>query len=393
MKTMINQLMQLDNCLNPSFGIHLNVYSMKKKLFITCAAILTAVSAQSQTPSWQSSGNDLLSDPMATTQVGIAVPQTEGGDRLTVGGNIGFGFTTGAMRHIWGRSPNYGLAMFSGTNWNDGAAVLLGGHDYAGGKGDVTISAAQESNGINGGSVFFRRWGTGGWATNMTIAPSGNVGIADDAPNDKLTVNGNIGFSIPSTGFRHIWGRSSGYGLAIYSANDWNDGAGILLGGKHNATGNGDVIISAADDGNGWGGSVFFKRWSISNNWVTNMVIDKDGKVIIGDVPNTNTAHTYGLYVEKGVITSRVKVALTNDPTNWSDFVFADDYQLRSLNEVEDFIKENKHLPEIPSTEEVHKEGLDLAQMDAKLLQKVEELTLYIIQQQKEIDELKSKMK
>jgi hypothetical protein len=97
--------------------------------------------------------------------------------------------------------------------------------------------------------------------------------------------------------------------------------------------------------------------------------------------------------VEDGILTERIKVALPSDPTNWSDFVFADDYKLRSLDEVEDFIKENKHLPEIPSTEEVHKEGLDLAQMDAKLLQKVEELTLYVIQQQKEIDYLKSKIK
>lgn len=125
-----------------------------------------------------------------------------------------------------------------------------------------------------------------------------------------------------------------------------------------------------------------------SYNWGDGYI---DGYLRIGN--GVSLPSGYKLYVEDGILTEKVKVALSSDPTNWSDFVFDENYDLRPLSDVEKFIKKNKHLPEIPSTEEVHKEGLDLAQMDAKLLQKVEELTLYVIQQQKEINELKKQLK
>jgi hypothetical protein len=66
------------------------------------------------------------------------------------------------------------------------------------------------------------------------------------------------------------------------------------------------------------------------------------------------------------------------------DYVFAEDYKLKSLQEVEDYIKENKHLPEIPSAQEIEKNGLMLAEMNMNLLKKIEELTLYIIEMKKE---------
>ena len=76
----------------------------------------------------------------------------------------------------------------------------------------------------------------------------------------------------------------------------------------------------------------------------------------------------------------------------WADFVFEKDYTLRPLSEVEAYIADNGHLPEIPSTQEVMKSGIELPVMDAKLLQKVEELTLYLIEQQKEIAELRKEL-
>ena len=76
--------------------------------------------------------------------------------------------------------------------------------------------------------------------------------------------------------------------------------------------------------------------------------------------------------------------------TDWSDFVFDDGYNLRPLGEVERYIEANRHLPDIPSAQEVEEEGVDVGEMNKLLLQKVEELTLYIIDLQKQIDELKS---
>ncbi len=76
--------------------------------------------------------------------------------------------------------------------------------------------------------------------------------------------------------------------------------------------------------------------------------------------------------------------------TDWSDFVFDDGYRLMPLGEVERYIDANRHLPDIPSAQEVEEEGVDVGEMNKLLLQKVEELTLYIIDLQKQIDELKS---
>lgn len=76
---------------------------------------------------------------------------------------------------------------------------------------------------------------------------------------------------------------------------------------------------------------------------------------------------------------------------DWSDFVFSPDYKLPSLSEVEKHIKEKQHLPDIPSEKEVIENGISVGEMQAKLLQKTEELTLYVIEQDKQIKEMKEK--
>lgn len=83
-----------------------------------------------------------------------------------------------------------------------------------------------------------------------------------------------------------------------------------------------------------------------------------------------------------GVLTEKVKVAVKNTD-EWSDKVFSPKYTLRDLAEVENYIQQHKHLPGIPSAEEMVKQGNDLHQTDAKLLEKIEELTLYSIQLKK----------
>jgi len=75
--------------------------------------------------------------------------------------------------------------------------------------------------------------------------------------------------------------------------------------------------------------------------------------------------------------------------TGWSDFVFEENYYLRSIDEVETYITENGHLPDVPSADEVEENGINVGEMNALLLQKIEELTLYLIKQDKEIQSLK----
>jgi hypothetical protein len=73
---------------------------------------------------------------------------------------------------------------------------------------------------------------------------------------------------------------------------------------------------------------------------------------------------------------------------NWPDYVFNENYRLSALSDVEQFIQKNHHLPDIPSEKEVKVNGIDVAEMDGLLLKKIEELMLYTIEQQKQLEQL-----
>ncbi len=107
------------------------------------------------------------------------------------------------------------------------------------------------------------------------------------------------------------------------------------------------------------------------------------GKVGIGC---ENTADEFALAVKGGILTDDV---LVRNQSQWPDYVFGKDYNLMSLPELKKFIGENKHLPDVPSEAEVTEEGVSVSEMQTVLLQKVEELTLYTIQQQEMIEQLR----
>lgn len=118
-----------------------------------------------------------------------------------------------------------------------------------------------------------------------------------------------------------------------------------------------------------------------------------NGKVSIGDNVNTNTPdYDYGLYLWKGLLTERVKVAL-HSTAQWSDHVLAPGYTLMPLDEVDRYIASHGHLPKVPSAECMVEEGLDVVSTDALLLEKIEELTLHIISLNARIDELERRSK
>lgn len=111
------------------------------------------------------------------------------------------------------------------------------------------------------------------------------------------------------------------------------------------------------------------------------------GPVVIGSVSSFPAG--YKLFVDDGILTERLKVAV-NGSGNWADYVFAEDYKLMPLEDVEAFVKEHKHLPNVPSAEAMVESGIDVATVDAKLMEKIEELTLYILDLQKQINQLKN---
>jgi hypothetical protein len=112
-----------------------------------------------------------------------------------------------------------------------------------------------------------------------------------------------------------------------------------------------------------------------------------DAKVHIGNDALSFSTASYKLYVEDGILSESLKI---DRPQDWSDFVFNENYPLKSISEVADFIKTHHHLPDVPSEAEIKAQGYyDQHEINKVLLQKIEELTLYIIQQNKDIEDLK----
>ena len=112
----------------------------------------------------------------------------------------------------------------------------------------------------------------------------------------------------------------------------------------------------------------------------TPFVVNADGSMALA-----NTSMKIFQVNSNGLLQARrIKV----DALTWADFVFEKDYKLMPVQELSQYINENKHLPNVPSAETVVAEGIDLAEMNKILLQKIEELTLYMLQQQQQIDAL-----
>ncbi|WP_298510448.1 hypothetical protein [uncultured Kordia sp.] len=210
----------------------------------------------------------------------------------------------------------------------------------------------------------------GSFGTQFIVRTNGKVGIGEENPNSKLHVhNGRI----------QITGNNS-YG-----------GPMMIFGGDTNApSGNWGIEYVSG----GVAGLNFWKPSGSSNFGNYKMFLTDTGKVSIGLDPNTAGTFNgnFKLYVADGIMTEKVKVTLRSS-SDWADYVFEDNYELLPLEEVEAHIEKNGHLPNVPSAEEVAKEGINLAKMDAKLLEKIEELTLYVIEQQKQIKKLQEQLK
>jgi hypothetical protein len=206
----------------------------------------------------------------------------------------------------------------------------------------------------------------------MVLFATGNVGIGNTNPADKLSVGGNISFNL---------GNSIGFGISDKFTYDGKNVGNYALG-WYNDSGNPGAPTGYLSS---YGGFKIFTQG------LPKVVISEAGNVGIGTVsPDAKLA-------VKGTIHSQeVKVDLQGAVA--PDYVFEKDYNLRPLSDVESYIRMNKHLPEIPSAKQMEEEGLHLKEMNLLLLKKVEELTLYVIQlkeeieqQQKEIESLKKK--
>ncbi|MCV9927684.1 tail fiber protein [Flavobacterium sp. LS1R49] len=225
------------------------------------------------------------------------------------------------------------------------------------------------------------------WQINFAqnnLSPTENVGIGTLDPLSKLTVAGSITINggLNNTLSRPVVLEGTlGYGeIRAYSMHG-------------NAKDDGFLRLSAGGGTTPWAKTyIDISGYSVVPDMDRNIVfatssaermrINQAGNIGIG------TSNPDSKLTVAGNIHAR-EVKVTVNAGVVPDYVFANDYKLKPLKEVEEYIKENSHLPEIPSAQEIEDKGLMLAEMNLSLLKKMEEMTLYMIEQDKEMKNLK----
>ncbi|QIP17846.1 TMF family protein [Spirosoma aureum] len=312
----------------------------------------------------------------SNTFVGVQAGQsnTTGSSNLMMGVNAGAANTTGSANffvgdNAGGNNTSGGYNVYLGTNAGNGRGV----------NGDNNVSVGGESGrgnngGINNTFLGFRADAGAIGLSNATaigtntkvtqsnsviLGDQANVGIGTTAPANKLHIVGGIA-------------NTAGIRLPLTSANAAGTNASKFL----TVNSNGDVILATYASG--------ARQEAEEALWQRNgsFLQSTQGEAIIIGQGVNKTPLDYNLFVSKGILTEKVKVAVRNT-TDWSDYVFTPTYQLIPLSEVECYISQYKHLPGILSASEMVEQGNDLHQTDAKLLAKIEELTLYSIQLEK----------
>lgn len=289
--------------------------------------------------------------------------------RIDKTGKVGIGRTPAEALDVVGKiraSGGLSYHIDAGTPWwiagtQNGPAILL------------------RQNGASEGAA--NRRGSLGWSDNngvklefVTWAENGNLSIGSTTPTSaRLSI---VGTYSSLTGPQlSIDGGSSGALVGLYAA-------GALKSRMRT-----DTVGNLALESLGSGGIDFNWNGGSGNTTFWNgsaaalMTIRQTGNVGIG-----TTAPTHKLSVNGTIKTKEVLV----ENTGWSDYVFAENYRLAPLTEVEQHIREKKHLPGIPSAAEVAENGFGVSDMQAKLLAKIEELTLHLIAQEKRIHRLES---
>lgn len=263
------------------------------------------------------------------------------------------------------------------------------------------------------------------------LMSSGNLGVGTTTTTSPLSVGDSYGVKL-SVGNSSL-SRSSilttlqdlnfGGDCVDLTAPGYSNGSGFLrLSQKGNL-----FLYSDQSETSGWGLTHFFWKGqslimgSPKNNYAHNRIELKPGGSSNGDLESELEIFrtksnfeseskiklsTWGTSYISGILgigttnpqytldvngTIRAKEVLVN-LDGGADFVFEDNYKLKNINELSEYVKENKHLPDVPAAADMVKNGVDMGEFQVKLLQKVEELTLYTIQQQKEIQSLRSEI-
>lgn len=296
--------------------------------------------------------------------------------KLGVDGSFGgqaysIGFTRSIVQ-VYGLT-NYGLLLGGTINKTDMNIAPNGNVGIGLDAGGAPPAPAARLHIISDNQQFL--FGTGSCTSGYNLG----IGVNDDGVNFNLNT-GIRGFNFVNT---NVGANPNGRLLTISASGIMKSTAPVVFFGPGNAaetegtTKRGLQVHNAANTA--------WDLMTLQNNLGVQLKVTGDGNVAIG-TPNSKG---YKLAVEGTIGARRVKVT----QESWADFVFNKDYQLPAINEVAGFIQQNKHLPGIPTTQQVKEEGVDLGEMNKLLLQKVEEQMLYIIQLNKQVQDLSQKLK
>ncbi|GAB3994858.1 hypothetical protein GCM10028807_33510 [Spirosoma daeguense] len=365
----------------------------------------------------------LLSKPLAAqnnTFLGsrAGINNSTGIANTFVGNQAGFSSTTGQANVFVGSQAGYSntsgignlfLGQQAGANSNGSYNLFIGngsGNGNTSGEGNTAIGDGSFYNNLSGleNTAIGRYAGinntTGSRNTFIGVAATNPVGsgnltnstaigfnAAVTASNSMILgntqVNVGIGNTAPANKLEITKGAANQSGLRFTNLTSSSPASVTSQYKFLTVNAQGDVILGSLNTSTREG--VAETLWQRKGTFLQSVQNDA---VIIGEGVSKTPAG-YNLFVSRGILAEKVKVAVKNT-SDWSDKVFDDTYELKGLPEIENYIKAHKHLPGIPSAQEMVEKGNDLHQTDAKLLEKIEELTLYTIQLEKANREQKS---
>lgn len=331
-----------------------------KNLSITLCVMLMSSWLMAQTTlnggiATTSAGTNLVLRTGSSTTARLTILDAAGGTQ----GYIGIGLTPTQRLHVSGN--------------------ILSSADIMAGSGIFNASS---------GDMSLRTSGT----PRLTIVNStGRVGIGNASPAQALDVNGSILASSNIMSTAGVFNASGSSNLSLQTSGTPR----LTILNSDGKVGINTTSPAQALDVNGTVKAIGFMVGStplVSSQWATaaSNINYTAGTVSIG----TTTAPV-GYKLAVGGKTITAEVVVKPESSGWPDYVFESDYELMPLSALERYVKQNKHLPDVPTAKEVDSNGVALGELNATLLKKVEELTLYMIElkkeneaQQKLIDEL-----
>jgi hypothetical protein len=361
-----------------------------KKIYTTFVALFALTQFSYGQTQWTTSGTGIYNTNAGNVGIGTTNPQTK---LHIVGGEIRLaGLGTSGI-------PSASVLSFYDSN-NVTRYGYIG--DASAGNSDIYLTA-------DIGALHF---GTNGANDRLFINTLGNVGIGTTTPATPLDVNGRI-----QTNTGILFNNGKAWDISLNSANIFFNETGtatrftILAGGNigigttnptvplhimQSAVANTDIPMQKWDPSTtGYGltlsnyngiHGIDYRFTQLTNGTSTQVLMFQGGNVGI----NTPDTHGYRFAVNGEAIATSMTVKLY---ANWPDYVFKKDYTLPSLAEVKTYIEQNHHLSEMPSEQQVAKDGINLGEMVKLQTKKIEELTLYLIEKDKQLTEQQEKSK